>query len=385
MWKLTGEKEEFTVDEIYNLYLDTYGYDYDDNLNAYIYTPITAGTRRQFYNNGDWKKIPENIYDRGLYHWIYNTGVFENNVNPSNYSQIYVYYWIVHYNDPDVRKNHYPDKFSPLCEKAKNYILKNHGDIFSMCADEETSIPNEYIVNPLNVRNKLNRFGTPVCAGLEGWRGGHQVVCAVQEPGVLKFDSSWENGEQIYYITLSYDQTAPEYYTGTSYDGLSACTGIDYYTELAGGNKLTILPADGGRTYGAEDQDRFLSSVSLLAIPNSGKYFSKWTCVRNGAAAQEYLVNPCVFDMTCDISVQAVFSDSPNSNTTYTLNIRQPDIGSVTGASDGQVFTYGQTATLTVAPGNDGEFISWNDGNTDNPRTFTMTENKFAFPIVKPA
>ena len=74
LWKLTGEKEEFTTDEVYNLYLDAYGY----NPNTYGYNPITADRRRAFYNGGSWDSIPEDIGGRGLYHWNANIGIFEN-------------------------------------------------------------------------------------------------------------------------------------------------------------------------------------------------------------------------------------------------------------------------------------------------------------------
>ena len=81
----------------------------------------------------------------------------------------YVYKLVTMYNYPDMRKNHYPDRFSPLCEKVKNYIEKN---IWTMCNDETTA-DGGTVVNPLNIRKMLNRFGTPVCASLRGTAGGH--------------------------------------------------------------------------------------------------------------------------------------------------------------------------------------------------------------------
>ena len=369
LWKLTGQKEEFTVDEVYNLYLDAYGYD----LMIDRYFPVTAEQRKRFRGgNGSWGNIPAIIGDAGLWHADDNRYIF----NDSSEEQQYVYYWIVHYNDPEVRKNHYPDRFSPLCEKAKNYIYRN---LYTKFLGDYTG--NVNVVDPLDVKDQLNKFGMPVCASLLGNSGGHQVVCTVAERNTFRFDSSW-NDQSIYYITIEYDKTIPGYYTNTSYSGLQYVNGIDYYYPQSNRNKLTLLSSLGGYAYGAEDQDRFLSTISLIAIPDDGKYFDRWICTKNGIQS-EYLTNPCQFDMSCDISVQAVFADSPNLATTYTLNIQQPDIGSVIGAVNGQTFTYNSSIILTVVPGEDGEFVSWNDGNTDNPRTFSMTENRFAFPIVK--
>ena len=72
LWKLTGEKEEFTKDEIYNLFLDTYQYDPD--LNRIV--EIDANQRRAFRGeNGLWENIPSTIADRGLYHYVTNGNI----------------------------------------------------------------------------------------------------------------------------------------------------------------------------------------------------------------------------------------------------------------------------------------------------------------------
>ena len=53
---------------------------------------------------------------------------------------------------------------------------------------------------------------------------------------------------------------------------------------------------------------------------------------------------------------------SPNNNT----------YGSVMG--DGE-YTDGATATIAAIPASDYKFVQWNDGNTENPRQITVTEN----------
>lgn len=370
LWKLTGEKEEFTTDEIYNLYLDTYGYNPINDE----YLAITVDRRKLFYNNGDWSKIPDEIGNAGLYHWNTNCDIFSDTIM----DQIYVYYWIIHYNDLEVRKNHYPDKYSRLCEKAKNYIYKN---MYSLFNDDTTD---GSVVNPLTIKNQLMKFGMPICAGLIGNAGGHQVVCAVAEKDKFKFNSSWDESE-IYYIDIQYDLTSNNYYTNTSYSGLNLVQGIDYYRFPQNGLKINILSTNGGYVYGVEDQDRFISGIdiTLEAIPENGKYFHKWI-IQDSTQQSTYFSNPYTFPITSDISVRVEFTDQPNTNAKYTLNIAQPIAGNVIGADDGQMFSYGDEVVLSVQLGNH-IFQSWNDGNTDNPRTLIMTENKFVYPLVNPS
>ena len=65
---------------------------------------------------------------------------------------------------------------------------------------------------------------------------------------------------------------------------------------------------------------------------------------------------------------------SPDCGVSYTINAisANPSRGSVTGSG---TYPAGSTITLT-ANANDGyQFASWNDDNTDNPRTITVTED----------
>ena len=53
-----------------------------------------------------------------------------------------------------------------------------------------------------------------------------------------------------------------------------------------------------------------------------------------------------------------------------TTNVSPSEAGTVTG---GGMYEKGTTATLAVTPANGYTFIAWSDGNTDNPRTVTVT------------
>ncbi len=55
-----------------------------------------------------------------------------------------------------------------------------------------------------------------------------------------------------------------------------------------------------------------------------------------------------------------------------TVSVNDVTMGTVTG---GGAYENGETATLTAIPNTGYRFVQWNDGNTDNPRTITVTES----------
>ena len=66
---------------------------------------------------------------------------------------------------------------------------------------------------------------------------------------------------------------------------------------------------------------------------------------------------------------------SEEPNITYTLTVLSNDnkMGTITGSGS---YTEGTEATLTATPASEAcVFVKWSDGNTENPRTLTVTEN----------
>ena len=55
---------------------------------------------------------------------------------------------------------------------------------------------------------------------------------------------------------------------------------------------------------------------------------------------------------------------------TISTDVNDANLGSVTGAGE---YDEGDTVTLTAVPETGCRFVSWNDGNTDNPRIFTSS------------
>ena len=115
--------------------------------------------------------------------------------------------------------------------------------------------------------------------------------------------------------------------------------------------------AFGGGTYqeGAE--------VQIAAVAYGGYMFDRW----NDGNTQ----NPRTITVTGDATYTASFKES--SVVTYTLTlVCNTEEGSVSG---GGIYVAGTNATIE-AYANDGfVFDKWSDGNSDNPRTITMTSD----------
>ncbi len=60
------------------------------------------------------------------------------------------------------------------------------------------------------------------------------------------------------------------------------------------------------------------------------------------------------------------------SNIVITVISANESMGSVSGGGE---YAFGTVATITAIPNQGYRFVSWNDGNTDNPRTITVTED----------
>ena len=103
-------------------------------------------------------------------------------------------------------------------------------------------------------------------------------------------------------------------------------------------------------------------TATLTAIPNNGYHFVKWD--------DEVTDNPRTVVVTQDSTFTAIFEANIF---TITTAVNDEDMGSVT---EGGEYAYGAEITLTATPNNGYRFAQWSDGNTDNPRIITVTENK---------
>ena len=97
--------------------------------------------------------------------------------------------------------------------------------------------------------------------------------------------------------------------------------------------------------------------ATIEATPNTGYHFVEWSDGNTN--------NPRNIRVTEDITLAAEFAAN-----TYTLVLTAGENGEV---SEGGTFEYGTTVTITATANEGYKFVQWSDGNTDNPRTLTIT------------
>ena len=122
-----------------------------------------------------------------------------------------------------------------------------------------------------------------------------------------------------------------------------------------------------GTASGSVSQNTYCEQeVQLTAVPKTGYHFTKWS---GGSTAT---TNPLTIYMP---SAAATYTANfAITNYTITAKTNNSSLGTVSG---GGTYQEGKTATLTATPANcTSAFVQWNDGNTNNPRSFTVTENK---------
>ena len=100
------------------------------------------------------------------------------------------------------------------------------------------------------------------------------------------------------------------------------------------------------------------STATISATPSLHCRFVKWD--------DDNTDNPRSITVNSAVTLEAIFETVNWYSITTSVN--DATMGSVTGAGD---YDEGETITLTASPNTDYKFVAWNDGNTDNPRTFT--------------
>ena len=129
------------------------------------------------------------------------------------------------------------------------------------------------------------------------------------------------------------------------------------YTVTALSNNNLFGTVTGGGEY--EEN----STATLSATPNYGYRFTAW----NDGNEE----NPRTISVTNDVTYIATFVEIPPIATyTITALSSNPTIGVVTG---GGSYYEGTEVTLTATPSEGYAFISWNDGETLNPRQITVS------------
>lgn len=102
-------------------------------------------------------------------------------------------------------------------------------------------------------------------------------------------------------------------------------------------------------------------TATLIATAENNYQFAQWSD-GNGS-------NPRYLTVTSDTNLIAQFSPA---NYTLTVVSNNNAWGTVTGSGN---YQYGQTVTCTATAAEHYNFVSWNDGITSNPRSFTVAGN----------
>ncbi len=150
----------------------------------------------------------------------------------------------------------------------------------------------------------------------------------------------------------------PRTFTATGNATYSATFAVTQYTVTTTSNNNAWGTVSGGGTYNAG------ATATLTATAATGYQFVQW---QNGSTA-----NPISFTVNSNVTYTATFEAIPPTQYTITVASNNPDWGTVDG---GGTYDDGTTITIT-ANANDGyHFVKWQDEDTVNPRTITVTGN----------
>ena len=132
---------------------------------------------------------------------------------------------------------------------------------------------------------------------------------------------------------------------------LTAEFAIDQYQVTLKSNGNGSVTGSGTYDYGTE--------VTIEAIADKGYHFEKWS---DGNTE-----NPRTITVTEDINLTAEFAIDQ-----YQVTLKSNGNGSVTGSG---TYDYGTKITIEAIANKGYHFEKWSDGNTENPRTITVTED----------
>lgn len=180
---------------------------------------------------------------------------------------------------------------------------------------------------------------------------GNNYCDTLSETGVYQFQIRSVDADTMYYTSPAYyleiDITIPE----------TPC-----YT-------LTVNANDGGNVSVSPLAECYEAGtqVVITATPNENYEFATWS--DGNTSAQRTIV------MDKDYSLTATFRSTVIPTNNYTLTLTCDEGGTVGKNPDYEYYEENSTVTI-FANANEGyKFVQWSDGNTDNVRSITMTQN----------
>lgn len=122
-------------------------------------------------------------------------------------------------------------------------------------------------------------------------------------------------------------------------------------------------PVEGGTVAGAGIYD-YGTIATLTATPNEHYLFICWS--------DGIVTNPRNVTVSGNANYKALFHYQGTPEYTITVLASDPALGTVTGSG---TYPEGVTIEISALPNANARFTGWNDGNSDNPRRVTVTQN----------
>ena len=141
-----------------------------------------------------------------------------------------------------------------------------------------------------------------------------------------------------------------------TYTALFNAAGTTMYTVTVLSDNPLLGSVSGGGTYPEG------AVIQITATPNLNARFVSWDDGNTD--------NPRDVIVTGNMTFHAIFAALQHY--TITVESANPTMGTATG---GGSFLEGTTITISATPYSGYYFTSWDDGNADNPRTITVTQN----------
>ncbi|MBR3980649.1 MAG: InlB B-repeat-containing protein [Bacteroidales bacterium] len=148
--------------------------------------------------------------------------------------------------------------------------------------------------------------------------------------------------------------TASRSVTVTADATYTATFAIDTYVLTVTSADTNMGTVSGGGTYD------YNKSVTITATPKTGYHFVKWNDDNTNASRS--------VTVTADATYTATFEVN-----SYDITVLSADesVGNVSGSGS---YNYATMQTISATAKEHYHFQKWNDGNTDNPRTITISE-----------
>ena len=188
--------------------------------------------------------------------------------------------------------------------------------------------------------------------------------------GKLNQQTSWQSASYTFQVAAAGDYKLVFLWYNDNSVGSNPPAAIDNVQLAVHSNTYTVTLATASASMGSVSPDGASTiaesaSFTATATAATGHHFTAW----KEGNTQVSTTSVYTFNVTRDITLTAHFA--PNSYT-LTVNSANAEMGSVNG---GGSYDYNATATLTATAATGYHFVQWNDGNTQNPRTVTVTDN----------